>query len=219
MKRCCFQKSRQGFTILELLVSAAILGIVMFVMLAAMDTGMRLWKTTQDKIVIDREARSAFSLIAEDLKSMFNPPLPVPAPVFQNPAGGDGKFMEFLVLKSPGYQSQNSSASAGNVGDVCYVRYSFRNNQILRAFADSKPTFDALQNNQFPVGDAIEEVLAINIRSVAVGTHGPNGAANTLPIQTIYYSIEASDPASLGPNAPPDRNRKFFTATASIPPP
>jgi prepilin-type N-terminal cleavage/methylation domain-containing protein len=202
----------KAFTLLELLVSAAILGIVMFVMLAAVDTSMRLWKTTQDKINVDREARTAFSLIADDLKNMINPPAPIPQPIFQNP-DNTGKFMEFLVLKPTEYQSEGDE----NRGDVCYVRYRFQGNKILRAFADSKPTFDALKNNQFPASDAVEEVLAVNIRSVAVGTQGPGGVANTLPQRSLYYSIEATEPASFGPNPPPVKNRQYFTATASIP--
>jgi prepilin-type N-terminal cleavage/methylation domain-containing protein len=211
--------SARAFTLVEVLVSSAILGIVMLVMLASVDTGMRLWKNSQEKINVDREARTALSLISEDLKNIVNPPAPMPQPVFQNPAGPSGTFMEFLTSKPSGYQSQNATAP-GNIGDVCYVRYSFRNNQILRAYADSRPTFTALNSPtpSFPTGaDVVEEVLAINIGNVWVGTQGPGGTANSTPPRSLYYFIEAREATSFGQNAPPSRNTKYFTATAAIP--
>jgi hypothetical protein len=188
-------------------------------MLAAIDTGMRLWKTSQDKINVDREARSAFSIISEDLDNIVNPPAPMPQPIFQNPAGSDGKFMEFLVSKPPTYQTQNAAAP-GNIGDVCYVRYRLRNNQILRAYADSLPTFKALNSGtpKFPSGaDIVEEVLAVNIGNVWIGTHGPGGNFNTTPTRSLYLSIEAKDAWSFSPNPPPSRNTQYFTATVDIP--
>jgi hypothetical protein len=214
----CFKQhsSHSAFTILELLVSSAILGIVMFVMLAAVDTGMRLWKTTQDRITVDREARAAFSIIAEDLKNMVNPLEPLPQPVFRDPSGGDGVFMEFLVRKPLDYQTQNSTAQSANFGDVCYVRYSFRNGRVYRAFADSEPTFNALRNEQYP-GNAPEELLAMNILRVNVGAQGPDGKLGTLPMRSLFYSIEAVEAASLGPGSPPAKNRQYFTSTAKIP--
>lgn len=209
----------KAFTVLEVLVSSAILGIVMLVMLAAVDTGMRLWKSSQDKINVDREARTPFSVIAEDLKTMVNPPSG-PAPVFQTPPAGGGIFMEFLVRKPRDYQSQNSTTAPGNIGDVCYVRYTFRNNQILRGYADSAATFPPLNSTppRFP-SSVTEEVLAVNIRNVFVGTQGPNGVMGTSPTRTAYYSIEAAEATSFGPNAPRARVTQYFTATALVPPP
>lgn len=210
--------SRSGFTLLEVLVSSAILGIIMFVMLASVDTGMRLWRTSQQKITVDREARTAFSMIADDLKTIITLPAPMPQAVFQSP-GGDGKFMEFLVLKPTDYQDQTTE---GNSGDVCYVRYRYADNKIWRAFADSKATFEALRRSppRFPQGsELVEELLAVNIRNVYLGRQGRDGVNATLPTRTIYYSIEATEPEAIGPNRPPAKNRQYFTATASIPEP
>jgi len=211
---------KSAFSILEVLVSSAILGIVMVVMLAAVDTGMRLWRTSEKKIIVDREARTAFTMISEDLRNIVVLPAPMPQAVFQ-PPDGSGKFLEFLVLKPIDYQDQTTAANV-NTGDVCYVRYRFSDNKILRAFSDSKPTFEGLSFNppRFPQGnDLVEEVLAVNIRNVWLGTQGPDGVSGTQPTRSIYYSIESTEPEAIGPNAPPAKNRQYFTATASIPAP
>lgn len=208
-----------AFTLLELLVSSAILGLVMFVMLAAVDTGMRLWKTAEDKIKVDREARTALSQISQDLQSMINPALPTPQPVFQMPDDADGKFMEFLVLKPREYQDQTEAAK--NVGDVCYVRYRLENNKIYRAFADSEPTFEALRNNRFPGGDdVIEEILAINVRTVELKTQDKDGGHQTTftpETRSLFCYVQTNEPSSFGPNPAPARKVQHFTVTASIP--
>lgn len=208
-----------AFTLLELLVSSAILGLVMFIMLAAVDTGMRLWKTAEDKIQVDREARTALSQITQDLQNIINPPTPAPQPIFQDP-DADGKFMEFLVLKPQDYQNQTDTA-ANNVGDVCYVRYRLENNKIYRAFADSGPTFEALQSNRFPSGeDVVEEILAINVRTVEVVTQGIYGEYQqsfSPQTRSLFCYIQTNEPSSFSPNAPPPRRVQHFTATASIP--
>jgi prepilin-type N-terminal cleavage/methylation domain-containing protein len=53
-----------GFTLIEVMVSAAILAIVLAVMFSALSTSMSLWRNTDNKIVADREARAVELLLA-----------------------------------------------------------------------------------------------------------------------------------------------------------
>lgn len=220
---------RHAFTILEVLVSTAILGIVMLVMLASIDTGMRLWKTTQDKISIDREGRYAMFQISRDLQNMITPPTPAPTPFFKNIGEGNGKFMEFFLIKPSDYQEPDS-AGEKNVGDVCYVRYKLQDNKILVYYEDSEKTFESLKNNRFPSvedGDENWETLALNVRRVGAITQNSKGEYQlagengyTSDIRSLFCYIEINDPASFGPNPAPTQTRKsqYFTVTSSIPP-
>jgi hypothetical protein len=213
----------KAFTILELLVSCAILGIVMFVMLAAVDTGMRLWKTTEDKIQIDREGRIALSQISQDLKNMINPPSPTPQAVFINMPKDGEIFMRFLVLKPTDYQSKEAEAP-GNVGDVCYVQYRLQDQKILRGFVDSQATFEALKNGNFPtVGTDVEELLAVNVKRVVVKTQDINGNyedAFTPQSRSMFCYVNTFAPNSFVKDYEGNlvNKQQHFTVLAAIPP-
>ncbi|MBJ7392325.1 MAG: prepilin-type N-terminal cleavage/methylation domain-containing protein, partial [Chthoniobacterales bacterium] len=62
-----------GFTLIEVMVSAAILAIVLAVMFSALSTSMSLWRNTDNKIVADREARAVELLLARDLANVIMP--------------------------------------------------------------------------------------------------------------------------------------------------
>jgi type II secretory pathway component PulJ len=214
--------AKRAFTILELLVSCAILGIVMFVMLAAVDTGMRLWKTTEEKIQIDREGRIALSQISQDLKNMINPSSPKPIFIMQ-PKDGE-TFMKFLVLKPEDYQD-NTMTPPENVGDVCYVEYKLQDKKIYRGFVDSKETFEKLKSGNFPtVKEGNQELLAVNVETVTVETQDIDGVKQELytdKTRSLFCYVKTIAPNSLVRDEQGNLVEKFqhFTVLAAIPPP
>lgn len=112
--------SAAGFTLLEVLVASAILGVVMMVLLSTLSTSMSLWRNTESKAASDREARASGLLLAQDLASVVVPANPNLWPrILTNRVNRENTlFLRFLTAKSADYQS-----SEADPGDVCYVEY------------------------------------------------------------------------------------------------
>lgn len=110
-----------GFTLIEVLVSSAVLSIVMAVMFAALSTSLSLWRNTDNKIVADREARAVELLLSRDLANAVVPADTNLWPrIATNRVGRDTVFyLKFLTAAPPSMQS----ATGAEVGDVCYVEY------------------------------------------------------------------------------------------------
>lgn len=144
--------NREAFTLLEVLVSSAILGILLVILLGTVSGSLNMWRATEDKVTADREGRAAYALIAQDLANAFVPADSNLWPRITNTANTSS--LRFLTLRPPDYQNQ----AAGDAGDICYVEYLVRrtntlstagrpgNNIVLRKFIGSKETFDALQS-------------------------------------------------------------------------
>jgi ferredoxin--NADP+ reductase len=106
--------------------------------------------------------------------------------------------MEFLVRRPRDYQDQ----SGGNTGDLCYVRYRYRDNKIERASADSAATLEALRDGKRP-NPSNFEVLADNLPSFFIGAFDGDGqrlnpegsAADIRAVRTVDLSLAAVDQA------------------------
>lgn len=113
MRPCCIA----AFTLLELLVSMAVMAVVLAIMFAALSTSMSLWRNTDSKIASDREARAVEFLLARDLGNAL-----IPAQTNFWPrvtTAGNATYLRFLTVVPVAAQS-----SAGtDTGDVCYVEY------------------------------------------------------------------------------------------------
>lgn len=127
----------RGFTLLELLVSMAVMSIVLLVLLQTTSASLNMWRASERKISAGREGRGAIQLIDQDFKGIIAPTNPALRPALVGNTG-----FRFLTLKPLDFQDTNTAA--GNVGDVCFVEYRFANNAIERGSVDSKLTFDAL---------------------------------------------------------------------------
>lgn len=161
-----------GFTLLELLVSAAMIGVIMMIMLTATSTSMAIWRNSERAIAVDREGRNAISLISDDFANML--PVSESAPDYLQPklaVWKDLVFAEFFVLRPRDYQV----AGAGNDGDVCYVRYRYRDQKIERALADSAESFAALKSKKAPA-PAEFEVLSENLPEFQIIAYDELGA-------------------------------------------
>lgn len=173
MKKPCAPSlpSSRGFTLLELLVSSALIGVVMMILLVTTTGSLNIWRNSEDAIAVDREGRNAMSLMADDLAAML--PVSAGAPEYLLPrfaTWDDLVFMEFLVLRPRDYQA----AGGGNYGDLCYVRYRYRDDKIERATADSAETFAALAQQTRPAPDNFE-VLSENLPGFFIGAYGADG--------------------------------------------
>jgi prepilin-type N-terminal cleavage/methylation domain-containing protein len=153
-------EARSAFSLLEVLVASAILGVVMMVLLSTLSTSLSLWRNTESKAIADREARAAELLIAQDLANVVmatNPSL-WPRVV----GSGPGAALQFLTLKPREYQE------AGDSGDVCFVEYrvSLETASLQRSFLGSAATYsNILKKGQFPQpgGSAAPQLLAGNL--------------------------------------------------------
>jgi prepilin-type N-terminal cleavage/methylation domain-containing protein len=180
----------RGFTLLELLVSSAIIGIMMMVLLTATTSSLGLWRGAEQRIAVDREGRNGLALMADDLANMLVVPGSVLMPQFDH--WDDGVFMEFAVLRPADYQESGQ----GNVGDVCYVRYKYdsENNTVERSHVDSAATFASLGGGVLPpAGDY--ELLADNVTFIDVNTYNESGGPANSPagVRMVHVNVGVRD--------------------------
>jgi len=129
-----------AFTLIEVLVSSAVMAIVLAVMFSALSTSMSLWRNTDNKIISDREARAAHLMLRRDLASVV---VPAAANLWPRLMTNQGTiFLQFLTAAP----SDAQPAAAGNVGDVCYVEYSFPlgTDKVMRFTFGSEDTFNSI---------------------------------------------------------------------------
>lgn len=213
-----------AFTLLELMVSSAVLGIVMMVLLTSVSTGLSLWRNTEQKVSVDREGRVAMQLLAEDLAGIVNFTNPSFEPRFD---GATNAFtpLRFLTLKSGDYQTNPTT----DTGDICYVEYRFENNALKRAMLGSAATFSALRTGAAPqiLSSNDFETLATNLLQFKVWAWSSSGAAVTnSAARAVDYRMEVVDAKGME-NFRRNNNitntlligQQFFSGRAPVPAP
>jgi hypothetical protein len=228
----CHVRPVAAFTLIEVLVSSAVLALMMAILLSSMGASLSLWRVTEGKISADREGRSGHFLLAQDLANAVVPTNNALWPTILNGGRGIG----FLVLESADYQD----AAVGDVGDVCYVEYQVvttgGTNGLLRRFVGSKDTYAALKNNKLPTNAAaafVSQFLADNVipntnalKGTPVINNGEsawirnNFVAITLPKPgTNYYAVAgANRPEAIEVNlSTADRDAVLNTNLLALP--
>lgn len=193
------QPKVEGFTLLEVLVSSAILGFLLLILLNSVTTGLSIWRVTEDRMGADREARSAFQMISDDLANAVVPTNTSLWPVIRSVGGVSSNSIGFLTLKPTDYQD----SAAGDVGDICYVEYEVRprtnapsNNVLLRRFVGSAETYTALLAGRLPTNSTAPfQLLATNIIF----------NTNALKRTAIVRSTQPADITGIVPNFTPLR--------------
>jgi prepilin-type N-terminal cleavage/methylation domain-containing protein len=148
--------ARAGFSLLEVLVASAILGVVMMVVLSTLTASLALWRNTESKSLADREGRASKLLLAQDLANVVMPPEPALWPrLVTNTATNTGVsavHLQLLTAVAADYQS-----GSGNPGDVCYVEYAILpstngpGHELRRLFWPSGQTYsNVLAGGSFP---------------------------------------------------------------------
>jgi prepilin-type N-terminal cleavage/methylation domain-containing protein len=106
----------EGFTLLELLVSAVILAVIVVLLMGMSDHSSKLWNQSENKRLAGREARAALEIISEDLHN---------AVITSNPdtllisTQGKGKGDRLFFLTSHPSEKRNE----GIKGDLCAIGY------------------------------------------------------------------------------------------------
>lgn len=209
-----------GFTLIELLVSSAVIAVVMMVLLSATSASLGIWRSSEQRISVDREARNGMAIIADDMANM----LPSQSgsslqPVFKKE--GNDFVMAFPVLRPMDYQESNT----GNAGDVCYVHYRYVNSEkiIYRSHADSKATFDAIKNNSVPTASSYE-ILAENVVFLEYNTYNAVGeeSSDVYSVSLGIGVVDRQERENRERNPPinlPDSKttERYFSLYASIP--
>ncbi|TAE77683.1 MAG: prepilin-type N-terminal cleavage/methylation domain-containing protein [Verrucomicrobia bacterium] len=142
---------RRGFTLLELMVTMAIGGLLLVLAASILGQAGRTYTRGSDGIAAEREARAALALLSDDLAQAI--------------WHTDSKFLSsdnhgwrqdelgLLSLQAPDAQS-----TTGRNGDLCAVHYQLRDltlgNQVVRCltrgFHDSGTVFPALTEKSLP---------------------------------------------------------------------
>jgi prepilin-type N-terminal cleavage/methylation domain-containing protein len=136
----------KAFTLLEVLVTCAVLGVLLAILLGILDASMKLWRDTDSKIFADREARAARLQISRDISNIIIPRNPTlwPRVVEQD---GDS-YLQFLTANDPLNQSEESDRAS-----ACFVEYAISGDQktLTRLIWGSRQTFDEIiQTGNFP---------------------------------------------------------------------
>lgn len=216
MKRLCAQC---GFTLVELLVSSAIIGIVMMVLLTVTSTGLRLWNSSEAGINVDSEGRGAQAMLALDLQSAIVPASSALWPKVDTKTNA-AVPLRFLTLLPADYQD---SLNGKDIGDVCYVEYRYDSptRTVRRGYAGSADTFAALPN--FPAVTNFE-ILATNIPQIKVWAWDKSGnPATTTPPSSIEVRFEILDSKEMQnmdvAAAQGYRSRRYYFSRYSLPSP
>jgi prepilin-type N-terminal cleavage/methylation domain-containing protein len=82
--RSCRTRRRGGFTLIEILVVTAIVGLVVAAVASCITAGLRVWEAAQSINIVERESYVAFETVKRDLMNSF----PVHGVRFEGNSGG-----------------------------------------------------------------------------------------------------------------------------------
>ena len=203
--------SRNGFTMIELLVAMAVMAVLVVLLFGMVDAATKLWKDNENRVDAYREARAALAVLSSDLRTML---VSKNQNFFSTNISGDNPFnapngLFFLTSLSAGAQA------SGNRGDLCAVGY-YRawqrqtvmsvdntNNDTLsksgfhlfRTMYESDRTYTNL-NTSMPkpldnLAGASPEVLARNVCTLEFLLYETNGTGTFKP---WTYRVDAPVP-------------------------
>jgi prepilin-type N-terminal cleavage/methylation domain-containing protein len=200
--------ARGGFTIVELLVSSAVLAIVLSVMFAALSTGLSLWRNTDNKILADREARAIELVLMRDLANIVMPASSNLWPRIDVARRGTTQYLKFLTT----VPAELQGAAGAQSGDVCYVEYAVvaatnlgttnaaaAGSELRRFFLSSSRTFtDVIRSNAFPMTN---EATNTNFLSLGINLLPSNSiAARGIGSGSLSREVRNTNFIFLGPD-------------------
>lgn len=230
----------EGFTLIELMVSMALLSLLIVVLMGMVDSATKIWRVNENRVESYREARAAMNLIASDLRSAFASTnlkyfkTNAASSFGASPDDGAIFFLSSLPLSA---QDESSSLS-----EICEVGYYLRYGKgdlstakqegysLYRYFRESNGTFTNLiaDTGFFNHSPTNVEVLARNIPFFKVqcydidtnGTITPwvQAAGSPMPnfveIQMTVYNNDVI--RRLGSNDWKDTNSRIFRENSRV---
>lgn len=171
-------RKQRAFTLLEVLVTCAVLGLLLAILLSIFSASLNLWRATDSKIYADREARIARLQISQDLSNVILPPATSMALWPRVLTSGRNTYLQFLTKSPDGYQT-----GAENAGDVCFVEYAITpdNNSLTRRFIPSSQTFgEIITQGRFPDAGSgpPEEIQMLATNLLPENTYAIRGLTN-----------------------------------------
>lgn len=158
-------RARSAFTLLEVLVTCAVLGLLLAILLSIFSASLTLWRDTDSKIYADREARAARLQISQDLSNAVLPSNSTTTLWPQVTTQENAVYLQFLTKADANYQTEE-----GDYGDICFVEYAINSDSktLTRRFLGSQRTYtEILRQGRFPgVGSGADEeiqMLAANL--------------------------------------------------------
>lgn len=197
-RRCSVKNaSVSAFTMLELLVSMAVLSLLIVLLLSMVDNATKMWRQSENRVDAYREARAALNLIASDLASIYSSANTnffrtnssgitlSPSKISPSSPLGSGKTDSIFFITALPSKAQDPTAGKSDLCEVgYYVSWSStsilagdtnRSQNLHRFFRSSDPTFEGLKNNAVLFNSASsgggEEILAKNITGFTVATY------------------------------------------------
>jgi prepilin-type N-terminal cleavage/methylation domain len=116
-------KSRRGFTLVELLVAMAVMGLLLFLMLQMSSQSLEVTRTSRQKIESEKRARTVLDALSADFANRVDGPN---TPVFVRQAGGNLQLLFLTRSRGP--------ADAADFRFLA-VAYEWSENRILRKTA------------------------------------------------------------------------------------
>lgn len=211
----------QAFTLLEVLVSSAILAIVMILLIGMADHTTRIWGQGERRRDASREVRAGLELLTEDLHSAVITTNPSTLVITTDKTETGGSRLFFLV-SHPG-----EKRSIGNEGDLCATGYFIADDptekgarNLYRFHASGAVVAQAFANNKLPelyasaslTNTTSTELLARHIVKLDVRRlDGESSSAGLLMI-----SLSAAGNEKAGKNASPLREDQLLRYSTII---
>jgi type II secretory pathway pseudopilin PulG len=183
------QKSRCGFTIVELLVAATITVVIVVLLGSMFGSMMKTSMRANQRVDAFRDARAALQMMKRDLANLVRAqPSAYFAltDVYTDPNTSTAKNRQLYGLCA--LKNQPAGVAANAAGDMCavgyYCRWDTDRYTLRRHFRDSAATFTAFKNNGpgiylDPVGlytpAATDDLLATNVWNLQIISYKGDG--------------------------------------------
>ena len=181
-------KKASAFTMLELLVSMAVLSMLIVLLLSMVDNATKMWRLSENRVDAYREARAALNLIASDLASIYTSTnanftyinrAPATVPTMQPHLDGKLFFVTALPVGAQGVDQKSDLCTVGYFAGYDKTSLTGKGEasmNLYRFFRPSNETFTALRTGDIGDGMSIStvptfddaEVLAKNITGFKV---------------------------------------------------
>jgi hypothetical protein len=214
-----------GFTLLEVLISSAILVVILILLIGMADHTASLWHRGEQNRDASREVRAGLELITEDLHSAVITTNPDTL-ILMNENSMPGGSRLFFLVSHPG-----EKLDTGNVGDLCATGYfiaadpkSKGASNLYRFHATDPVVTRAIQENRLqalyqsanPTNAATTELLARRVMKLNVQRLEGNVTSGGL----LLISLSIPRDERSGNNAVPLREDQLlrYTTLLRLPP-